>query len=359
MAKYALSLLQPDGTFIREFKGFEKLSWSRAVNTVGEFTVTFSLDVFDRVYYNKDRRLEIWRILPRGRRQLIMVGLLQYIKRFSTQKGPMITIAGPDQLDLLTTRVVEAAAGTSGSDKIAAADNMMKAYVRENLGASASSGRTLSTYLTVDADFTAGPTVEISAAYDVVLPVLQDLGKAAAQKDTPVYFDLVPEGSRFAFRTWANVRGQDRSNDLVLSEEAGTLLDPYFEIDSRDEKTYVYVNAHGAYIPMEDTNRSGASPFARREELVSGGNYTSSGQRQDAGRRRLREKRPRQSFGGKIVDIPPRGKKPGCQYGIHWDLGDQVGAQYDNESYTVSIHAVAADVTRRGETLVGELSVVE
>ena len=56
----------------------------------------------------------------------------------------------------------------------------------------------------------------------------------------------------------------------------------------------------------------------------------------------VRAGRPKRVFEATVLDVP------GTQYGVHWNFGDKVTAEYAGEVFDVSIDAVSVSV-RDGE----------
>jgi hypothetical protein len=122
---------------ITQLPGITYLSWTRTVNATGSFKFQVTPAQFPRELFGVDRRVYIWRQVQGYRKHPAFMGLMQYRKSDSRGGNKLITIAGPDMIDILDTRIIAYAAGSAQSDKSDTADDVMKQYVRENLGASA------------------------------------------------------------------------------------------------------------------------------------------------------------------------------------------------------------------------------
>lgn len=114
--------------------------------------------------------------------------------RVSSGKPDTIVISGPCLNDLLLRRIVAYDAGTAEAKKNDYADDMMKAYVDENLDAGAVAGRQLPSGLGFEIadDQSAGPTLEYGAERNNLFDVLCDISDRAAEDGTRVYFGVVP-----------------------------------------------------------------------------------------------------------------------------------------------------------------------
>lgn len=126
-----------------------------------------------------------------------------------------IVIGGPDLNDLFARRVVAAASGSAEAQKNGPADDVMKEYVYENLGAGAAADRQLPAALgfTMAADAGAGQTVDYSSVYGNLLEVLKRVAQRAAEGGTKTYFGMqnVVAGGRVIphFVTSVDLWGRD------------------------------------------------------------------------------------------------------------------------------------------------------
>ncbi len=344
---YSIELAKPDGEVYTTLPGLTYLTWTRTVNAKGSFTLQATPQQFPRAFFGLDHQVYLWRKVVGFKPQLVFMGLMQARQSDSRGGNRLITVKGPDLIDLLDTRIIDAAAGSSGADKSDKADDVMKQYVRENLGATAAAGRTLSAYLDVQADIAAGPDYQKKASRDNLLKTLQDIGAGAAAKGTPVYFDITL-GAKLLFETFVGQRGADLRAEQALSEENGALANVVFEEDWRGEVTYVYAGGTGTeaartVVQVQDTTRSGASPFRRRELFHNGSMEGSGASLTDAGYQRLRQGRPRRRLEADIVNHSQ------FQYGVHWNFGDRRLAKHEGEEYPVEVASVTGTVGRRGQ----------
>ncbi len=87
------------------------------------------------------------------------------------------------------------------------ADDLMKDVVTENLtsnqdySGTPTPSRDLSSYLSVAADASAGPTVEMSYSWANVLTVLQDIQAATKAAGNEVFFYIPPSAGALTFLT--------------------------------------------------------------------------------------------------------------------------------------------------------------
>ena len=142
----------------------------------------------------------------------------------SSGKPDEIVISGPDFNDLLRRRIVAYKTGTSQAKKSDNADDMMKEYVYENLGAGAALARRLNAGLgfEIAADEGAGPALEYSATFGNLFEVLKEISDRSAELGTRVYFSVVPvvRGASIIprFETRVSQWGRDLSAALRVGE---------------------------------------------------------------------------------------------------------------------------------------------
>lgn len=275
--------------------------------------------------------------------------LIRKITRRVGTRGQRTTrLVAVDGNDLLRRRIVDYDAGTSYTDKTSAADNVMKAIVRENFVSAADATRNLASALfSVDADLGAAPSVSKAFTRREVLSVLQELAEAATQAGTYTSFDVVWTGAAWLFRTFTGQRGVDHagSSDRVLLGPAyGSLTDVEDTDDATEEATRIIAGGQGegtdrAVARVNDTTRQGASPYNLIEDFTNQNNTADATQLADEADSVLRQRRPRRVISGTFVDTP------GAQYGRHFGFGDLVVAEVNAVSVTCRVDAVHITVS--------------
>lgn len=129
-----------------------------------------------------------------------------------------VTISGPDLGDLLRRRIIAYKTEEPEAKKNAEADDMIKAYVYENLGAGAPAARQLPAALgfVIAADTTSAPVVEYSASFGKLLDVCKRVSERSAEEGTPLFFGVRPviTGGRVVprFETAITRWGHDRTD---------------------------------------------------------------------------------------------------------------------------------------------------
>ncbi len=369
---YELYLADPFGNRLALLDGVCQFSYSRVSNSYGAFSLTLPATfnqalLMDGATPRHDLLIEFWRSATEVSSPVLqMVGFARRFN-FSTDQNGLLTyvVEGYDQSYLLTSRIIAYKAGSSQAKKTAAIDDMMKAIVAENLGASATdTARSLASLgLTVQANLTQGANTTFEFANRPLLDVLKELSDWSVTNPPAIYYDVEAlSPTSFEFRTYKNQRGTDHAansgNPLNLGAEFGNLTQPSLEVDYSDEVTFVYAGGPGegadrTIVPVPDqSGRLGASPFNRREAFVDARNETTGGGPEARGKAALQAGRPRSKFAGNLVDTP------GCRYGIEWGFGDKVTATYMGQQFTAMITAVTVSVDGNGkETVSARLEV--
>lgn len=361
---YELWLCAPSGQRILFLEDVLSFSYTRALNTVGAWSVTMP-DTFNLALVKPDARIQIWRRAEEsGSPQIEMVGFLRK-PVFQTDDRNMTTIVlnGPDILDILRRRIVAypATDTLSESNKSGKADDMLKAIVRENLGSSATAARNLTALgFTVAADAGLGPTVTKAFSWRKLPDVFKEICDAAAAKGTPVYYDYAYlSDTSFEFRTYVGRRGNDHSltsgAPVVIGLDFGTLSSPVLEEDASAEVNHIYAGGIGeglsrTIVEVEDAARIGLSPVNRCEGFVDARDQTTTPGVTDQANAGLKEGRARTRFSGNVLS------GPGARYGIEWGFGDVVVATYMGRQFNASIKTLSVSMDAKGkETLTARL----
>jgi hypothetical protein len=367
MARYELWLTDDRGLRITDQRGrsyltsFLSLTASRAVNTIGRFTLAVPA-TFDDNLLKPDRMIQVWRAPTGGR-----LGLWRtyFVRRwiFETRSGEeSITISGPDTNDLLRRRIVAAFAGSAQASKTDLADDMMKEIVTEaiadGVAPTPDAGTRAWSDLTIAADLGNGPTITKAFSFDQLLTpsgqgVLPKLAKAARAAGTEVFFDIVPNvvsGSSitFQFRTFTGQPGQDVTGQGVLfDQQRGNMVNPRLEYDYSQEENYIYAAGQGVADAREvqqvsDSARYLASQWNRCEAHADARNQTAANGVREAGRADLEDGQPRIRFRAEPVDTT------GTRFGRDWDFGYKVRSRYRNVEFDTIIRAVTISVDSNG-----------
>ena len=263
-------------------------------------------------------------------------------------------------LGILARRIVAYKRTTTYADKTAlfgndgTADDLIKAYVRENFGSLATdTDRDLSAHITIDADATLAVAVEKEAAYLNVLSVIFDLANDSANQGTPVYVDIINYGTGFRFLTSVNALGMDRtsgSSAITFSPSLNNITDVKLEVDYSTEANYCYVGGEGQDAArlieeVEDADGVAKSPYNRIEVFHDARELGVSSVLQGEGRARLESMTPKLRVSGKAVDMPS------YRFGKDYDYGDIVNASVRGREFSCHVNSVSIDVTNGQENL--------
>jgi hypothetical protein len=338
----------------------QDVSWfsvSRIANHPGAFGIGLPGD-FDRAYLAIDNIFEFWR-----NGELFRPYFVRQVIYREEEAVDVVNVYGSDPLDLLRRRIIAYYAGSAQAQKTASADDMIKAIIRENLGASAGTGRDLSSYITVDGDYSLAPSITKSFSWSNLLDICQSICEASRENGTELYFDLEPYYSnnnvRYWFKTAVNQPGSDRTEYVMLGKDFGNIEDNLLEMDYSDEINYVYAGGQGEgadreIVEVSDTERIEISVFNRREGFADARNESTTDGIRAAGEAMLEEYRPGIRYAGRITG----------GYGDRWDFGDKVSIGYAGYRFDAVIKTIMINVDATGQETVearveGELSDLE
>lgn len=361
MAVYEIWLTSDSGVRLAQLSTFQRLAASQVVNKPGWFSLRM-LRSFDTNLILPDRMVQIWRAPRGGRLGLWRVYFLRKWT-FETQgSDEILTLEGPDVLDLLRRRIVAAFAGSPQANKTAVADDMMKAIVTESISdayaPTPTAGTRVWANLSIQADLSAGPTLTKSFSFDKLLNesgqgALGTLAQASREAGTEVFFDIVPSvvssnSITFQFQTFTGQPGQDVSDRVVFDQQRGNMRNPRLTYDYTTEENYIYAagQEQGAARNVQqvyDSARYGASVWNRCEGFADARNQAADNGVREAGRARLEEGRPKVTFTATPVDIE------GTRFGRDWNFGDKVTARYRNVEFGTIIRAVTIAVDENGK----------
>lgn len=334
---------------------------ARSVNTVGSATVRLAIDVpFD--FWRRDMRVKIYRRTGSGTPYLL--GNTSWLARkfiWDNDTENWIIESMPDILSILNRRIVAYTEETFYADKIidngneGPADDLMKAFIRENYGTLAlDTARDLSAYLDIADDHSLGPTLEKTAAFQDIFGVLTDLVNDAEAQGTKLYFELLPtSGNKFTFEVFEDYIGSDRANNRPFAQfgpEYKNLSEMQLTWDYTEEATFAYIGGDGEgagrlLITQEDTVRSNKSPFNRIEIFVDGRDEVDETIMDSLGRIELNKRTPRLKLMAKALDTPI------LQFGRNYFYGDLVRVSVGNFIFNCLVSAFSVSYQEGREDL--------
>jgi hypothetical protein len=339
MSRYQINLLSPSGTYIKDLSAFQMLQWSRAENKIGVAELWLPAQLVDPSFLQLDQILEIER---NGGILNETSYFLRYADFYETNEGAkMVHLIGYDANYLLDSRIIAYASGSSEGNKSDKADDMMKEIVDENLVNPTDSDRDVPN-LTIAGDLGDGPTVDMAIARDNVLEACQDISELSTDRGTYMAFDTVRVSrNSYQFRTYTGQRGQDHSQGgsaglRLVGPQYGNLQEARIILfDRKEERNLAYSGGQGEgaardVSELEDTTRTNASPYNRREVWVDARNTETTAAREDRGYQALEKYKPVQTLTGKLVDTK------GLRFMVDYGFGDLVTATAFG--YTVDCH---------------------
>lgn len=249
----------------------------------------------------------------------------------------------PGILQKLKWRHVLYAAGTANRSAFTSvpAETILKTLVDYNAGANATvaNGRKrvgVMTGLTVQTDGGGGNTIgSWGCAWDNLLETLQEVAAIGGGD-----FDLVRTGDNaFDFRWFAGQRGTDRSSTVKFAVNLGNMASPVYEHDRLGEATVVVVGGQGEGSARAIEIRTGADYAADNdiEMFLNGSGYSTTAGLRTAGDTALDEARAIPRFEFKPLQTQA------TFYGVHYVLGDLVGARYGAASGTFKVQAATIE----------------
>jgi len=362
MSRYEIWLTTNTGMRIRLLNDILSFDGTRVTDGIAECEVALP-PTFDVSQIKLDRMLQVWRAAEGKRLSLWRIYLIRRWEWRVGRVGRHLTVGGVGPRELLARRIVPFSEEDSEGQKTGAADDIMKEIVDENMVSSATAARNWSA-LSVQVDFSDGPTLTRTVAYENVYRALAELQRASATAGDEVWFDVVPSdlsgpAISFEFRTRINEPRVDRTSlGVRFSAERGNLIDAALAYDYRDEETYIYALGQGEGADrelqeQEDAARVNASSWNRREGFTSAlGEETANGVR-EAARAELRAGEPRRQFRARALDTAV------ARYGVDWEVGDRVVAEHLGTQFEVIVAAVRLRLRAGRETIDARLEYAE
>ena len=355
---YLLQIQNPSGQLVAEVGPLLDLDAGRSINTPAALRVRLAPDAIAATVLVPDARM---RLLRTGTDAVARVALGSDFLLRSWRQGyaaneEFIELAGQGVVQILARRIVAYAAGSAEAEKAAAAaSNIMRALVRENLGAGAAGDRDLSTWLQVEADDGIGASVAKSVAWRPLEGALADVAEASALAGTLLYWHIAwnAGAGKYEFQVRAGQPGADKTTSVQLDSAAGDVQDAVLLRDYAEQLTHVYVGGQGTeaartIVEVDAPERLGSSPFGRVEGFADRRQYTSSTGMADEGRAELWDRRARVLFAGTI--------NPGAwEYSRYWEFGDRVKVLHADQLLTCMVNSVQIRLAGGAETVTANL----
>lgn len=338
-------LCTPEGEQVIPLVNFERLSYTRAVNDVGKLEIVLP-GTFDVSLVRVDGLILAWR---NNQLETETAWLVRGIRRGTEEPAiGKVILTAYSGTQLLKRRVLGPLGMWDGGGNVGPADNLIKYYARNVIANFADADRQLSSSLfVVEADTSQCASVSYQSDNQVLLTAAQEIAKAASEIGFPCYFDVVwiPDLKRWELRTYVLARGTDKSSTSqvaqTISVDHGSVSTEILDDDYSNEATVVYVGGSGTgagrtIVEVEDTARTGRSPYGRWEMFLSSSNDDTT-LMENEGRAALQRFRPRRTYSANIISTAA------SQYGRDWHFGDIVEARAFGQIFDCRVDAV--DVT--------------
>lgn len=293
---------------------------------------------------SRDWQIEVWRSVD-GRSPTLVASTLWLVLRklrIIRNGVTQLKIEAYSLNVLLRRRIIAYPSGTSYTEKQGFADDVIKAFARENFGILANIARYWP-QINISPDRALGGFVRIEAARKQLLEVMRDCAEASYTDGTYVAFDLTwdPSGG-YLFDTYIGQRGADHrfpngANGPLLIPES-SLED--IEIDENwiEEANYIYAVGKGSgdARPVQiaqDPTRSGASIFGRIERVQDVSNVAHPDALAAEAAAALEQGRPRLGFKARLRDASS------LRFGVDFNGGDLISSQALGRTFTTRLEA--------------------
>lgn len=372
-ARYKVRLLNQGGAQVALIDSFEGLEFGHTVDDIGYYNLSLIDDGDSRLeLFELDGQIEIHRKVPGVGLDWYdeFVGFHRRENRSTQQDGKKFFVSsGVDYNELLARRRIGYKGGTIRADKNAVAETVMKEYVEENCGASATvgNGREINGVFPgfiVQSDGGAGVVWVGSRAFDNLLDILKDIANYSL-------IDFIVSGggpAQFVFQTFDGQLGADRTTEglsgklngagnapVIFSVPYGNLQSLEYSLDRSAEGTVVFVLGSGegstrTIITRENSSALDDSPWNRRELSVPGSGQEFEYQLRNLGDETLEEMKFVETF-----TFAPL-QQPSQLYGLHYFLGDRVTMRYGNIERNKRIVSVKISVAEGKEIITMEFA---
>lgn len=344
MIEYEFWLYSPQGQLTAVLDRFLTANIQRSVNRVGSLSLSLPWGAYPTSLFQDNSIILPWRSADGGPLKLVgqtWFSLQKSDKGLSSSGLKTLDLTCYDPIFFLGAHDIDYAAGSAYADKTGAADDIMKAYVRENMGALATdAARNMEPWILAVTNLGAGPSTSKSASHRDLLTTLQEIASDSFTKGTYLAFDITaadPSSSIYLkFRTYTGARGVDHSwttgtNPVILDPENGNLAECVRTIDNTNTGNAITAGGQGEGASRVMATAADASVsqsiWNRRELFVDARNGETAASVQAEADAALKANRKRTTFAAKFVPTP------GIQFMREFDFGDIVTCVWDDESY--------------------------
>lgn len=365
-ASYLVRLKGQTGSYVALFDNWISLNFNHRVNEVGTLRFEISGDDVRRSLFALDGQIEVWRrdIAANLDWYIEWEGLVRTrtLKTLENGESRYIVYAS-SYLTLISRRIIAYYADTVYTSKAGTVETIIKEFVEENAGPSATSPPRIELSgvipgLTVQPDNGNGGSWTGNRAWKPLLEVIQDIANAET-----VDVDVVGTGpAQFMFMVYNGQRGVDRSligydestglngagnYPVIFSFAFGNMVVPEATLEHGSETTAVFVLGQGQnderdVVLQKDDTAIGQSPW-NQIEITRSTQETLNAALVAIGNQVLGELRAKEEFN---FDIFLQG---GRVYGRDFHWGDLVTAEFDDVQYNLKIAGVDITVAVQGD----------
>lgn len=361
LPSYQVNVYDPTtGDMLRIFdpRNFYEMSYERLLWHVGKLAIVLPYELGIEDAFPVDALIDILRTSPvTGKLELEDTYLCRLTQRFVDDGAEQFAVGGLHLNHLFDRRIIDPAddpAAAGGySTKAGAADNVIRAYVREQMGDLASTDRNLPNFTVSPVPGTGHP-VGARKRYDNLLATLQEL---SAKGDMD--FVMQHLSSNVLYCNVA-VMGTDKTRGtnyplfpyVGLAPERGNLEAPSLTLDRKEEGNVVYMlgegNRENRSLFVMSGSGAADSPYNRIE-------FTKNAQNSDKKSplelvtdafSALRDSQPTTEFTFKPVTTAA-----GSIYQLDWILGDKVTVSWGAFEQDVRITGVNVRLDSEGEDI--------
>lgn len=296
---------------------------------------TFSMDGMDprRALFVPDALVEVYRSdLANGLPATLEYGAFHRTDQDQTTdtNDNLFTSYGRDYKDLIHRREVLYFSGSAGDIKVGPADDIMKAYVRENAGSLATvvNGRLrdgVTSGLSVAPDNSLALAWNGTASWKNLLDIVQQIAQHGS-----IDWDVVRTGATtFQFITYWPRLGTDRTvgNQTIFAPELGNMSLPFSVLSRVEEANDIIVLGPGegnarTFIEVLDVTPANVSPWNRVERSQDARNSTTTAQMNDVGQTQRNALKATRQISFQVI------QSLATVYGRDYRLGDLIIARY-------------------------------
>lgn len=356
-----LSLTTPEGVSLGQPATIAEVTASRYIHDVGALHCRLGIDWLP--YLDYETRIEAWRVFPPETPILLRTYFIENITVVTDEtKRSELSLDAYDANYLLKVRDIEAASGSDEAAKTDHADDLMKAYVREQAG-SLSSYPLDADHFSVDADSHSGPSITTANAWSNLLQSLQEVSELSAGEGNKVYFDVVETGApaQYRFRTATGQPGADHSagsaSRLLVGLDYGNVRSVTVVRDAFEEANHVISAGQGTKEERLTATAigSGASRniWSRKKLVYNDSAVETAAALAYQASRRLSEGRPRERIEFELMEAP------GFRYGANFGLGDRLTISHQGRDYESVVKGLVFWVYENGAERLQSVAEVE